>query len=84
MLHYPTFRNYTRSLVQGTAAQSLVGFPLMNANFSKAGSLLKERFGQPQKIIHTYMQSLLELPRSNNSVVSLQWFYDKMETFIRE
>ncbi|XP_060570545.1 uncharacterized protein LOC132728870 [Ruditapes philippinarum] len=75
--------NYLRSLVQGIAARCIDGFPLTNANYLKAVSLLRERFGQPQKIIHRYMQSLLELPRPSNNVVSLQCFYDKMETFIR-
>ncbi|XP_053373003.1 uncharacterized protein LOC128546473 [Mercenaria mercenaria] len=75
--------NYLKSLLQGTASRCIDGFPLTNTNYSKAVSLLRERFGKSQKIIYTYMQSLLELVKPDNSVVSLQCFYDKMETFIR-
>ncbi|XP_052771058.1 uncharacterized protein LOC128210745 [Mya arenaria] len=64
--------SYLRSLLHGSAASSIAGFPLTNANYAKAVELLKERFGQTHKIISTYMQSLLELPRPENTPHSIQ------------
>ncbi|XP_052799094.1 uncharacterized protein LOC128230690 [Mya arenaria] len=75
--------SYLRSLLHESAASSIAGFPLTNANYAKAVELLKERFGQTHKIISSYMQSLLELPRPENTPHSIQTFRDKMETFIR-
>lgn len=49
----------------------------------KAVDLLKQRFGQPHKIISIYMQSLLELPRPEKNLGSLQNFHDKLETYTR-
>ena len=56
---------------------------MSNANYARAIDLLKERFGQQQKITHAAMQALLKLPASSNDVSSLRNFYDKMETYIR-
>ena len=75
--------SYLRSLLFSEAATCIAGFQLTHANYGKAVDLLKERFGQPHKIISAYMQSLLELPRPDNSTLSLQNFHDNLETFIR-
>ena len=75
--------SYLRSLLFSEAATCIAGFQLTHANYGKAVDLLKERFGQPHKIISAYMQSLLELPRPDNSTLSLQSFHDNLETFIR-
>jgi hypothetical protein len=75
--------SYLRSLLHDDAASCIAGFPLTHVNYTKAVDLLKQRFGQPHKIISTYMQSLLELPRPENNRSSLQHFHDKLETYIR-
>ena len=45
--------------------------------------LLKERYGQPQKLIIAHMQALLDLPNPSNTLSSLQSFYDAIERRIR-
>ncbi|MCG8033931.1 MAG: DUF1759 domain-containing protein, partial [Candidatus Thiodiazotropha taylori] len=75
--------SYLKSLTQDAAARAIDGFPLTNANYTKAIELLRERFGQPHKIINAYMQALLEMPRPSKTLQSLQTFYDNLETYIR-
>ena len=59
--------NYLRTLLQGEAARAVAGFPLTDANYSHSVVILKERFGQTQKIVNTHMQSLLNLPNPRNT-----------------
>ena len=75
--------SYLRSLLHDEAASCIGGFQLTHLNYTKAIDLLRERFGQSHKISSAYMQSLLELPRPDNSTHSLQRFHDKLETFVR-
>jgi hypothetical protein len=49
----------------------------------KAIELLKQRFGQPEKIVEALMQSLIQLDPPKNTPDSLQAFYDRLETSIR-
>ena len=42
--------NYLRAQLQGDAARTIAGLPLTEANYSQSILLLKERFGQPDKI----------------------------------
>ena len=74
---------YLRSLIHGSASSPIAGFPLTNANYSNAIDLLKQRFGQPHKLRANYMQSLIDIQKPDNSVVSLRTFHDKIETCIR-
>ena len=62
--------NYLKSLLQNDALSTVSGFALTNENYSKAIDLLHQRFGQTQKITHTYMQALLDLPAPGNTVQS--------------
>ena len=74
---------YLQSQLDGDAARTIAGLPLTNANYAEAMSLLEKRFGQPHKIISSYMKALLELPKPVDTISSLQDFYDKSETYIR-
>ena len=58
--------NYLRTLLQGEAARAVPGFPLSDANYSHSVEILKERFGQTQKIVNAHMQGLLNLPTPRN------------------
>jgi len=75
--------SYLRSLIEGSAAMAIGGFPLTGRNYQNAIELLRERYGQTHKIIDNFMTLLLELPPPRNSVHSLREFHDKMETYIR-
>ena len=61
----------------------IAGFPLTNASYVEPVSLLKQRFGNPQKIVNAHMQALLDLPCPVNELSSLQYCYDSMESHIR-
>ena len=61
--------NYLRAQLTGDAARVIAGFPLSNTNYIQAVDLLKTRFGEPQNIISTHMQALLNLPRTSHQRV---------------
>ena len=75
--------NYLRAQLQGDAARTIAGLPLTEANYSHSISLLKERFGQPNKIQNAHMQAFLELPGPTNELSSLRLFYNLVEVHIR-
>ena len=66
--------SYLIPLTQDAAARAIDSFPITNVNYAKAIEVLSERFGQPHKIIHAYMQALLELPRPNIHMQSTSIF----------
>ena len=68
--------NYLRAQLQGDAARVVAGFPLTN-------SILRQRFGQPYKLVNAHMQALLNLPKPANNHSSLQTFYDTIENHVR-
>lgn len=55
------------------------GLPLTNTSYSHSVTLLRDTFGQPHKLISTYMKPLIKLPSPFNSLPSLQTFYDAVE-----
>ena len=75
--------NYLRAQLTGDAARVIAGFPVSNTNYIQDVDLLKIRFGEPQNIISTHMQALLNLPRPTSELSSLRQFYDFMETHVR-
>ena len=75
--------NYLKSLLEGEAARCIEGFALTNSNYTQALEVLRERFGQRHKIIQSYMNALMELPKPSYSVYSLRSYYDSLETYIR-
>ncbi|XP_052242090.1 uncharacterized protein LOC127852239 [Dreissena polymorpha] len=75
--------NYLKAQLEGTAAMTVEGFALTNANYTRAVELLRERYGQHCKIVHATMQALLKLSSPTSTVASLRGLYDRMETYIR-
>ena len=63
--------NYLRAQLQGDAARVVIGFPLTDVNYEQSVTLLRERFGQPYKLINAHMQALLNLANVNNTLSSL-------------
>ena len=53
--------------LQGDAARVVIGFPLNDVNYEQSVTLLRERFGQPYKLINAHMQALLNLVNVNNT-----------------
>jgi hypothetical protein len=67
----------------GEAAKTIEGLQLTNANYIEALEILKQRYGQPHKLIASYMKALWELPKPTHSIDSIRTFYDNLETHIR-
>ena len=75
--------NYLRAQLQGTALRVIAGLPLTNENYNHSVALLKERYGETHKLTDAHMQALVELKNPNNTLSSLQFFYDSIESHIR-
>ena len=46
--------NYLRAHLGGEASRAIAGFPLTSANRCQSVDLLKDKFGQPQRIINAH------------------------------
>ena len=46
----------------------VAGFPLIDANYRHFIVLLRERFGQPYKLINVHVQALLNLTNAANTL----------------
>ena len=77
--------NYLKSLVEGNAASAIDGFALTADNYESAVKVLKDRFADPQIIISSHMEELLNLPVVSdvNKVNKIRQLYDSIETHIR-
>ena len=75
--------SYLRAQLQGNALRVIAGLPLINDNYDHSVTLLKERYGEPHKLIDAHMQALIELKCRSNTLSALQVFYDSVEGHIR-
>ena len=75
--------NYLRAHLGGEASRALAGFPLTSANYRQSVDLLRDRFGQPQRIVNAHMQALINLPSPKNEIRSLREFHDAIENHVR-
>lgn len=75
--------SYLRSVLQDRAASAVDGFTLTNANYTAAVDILKSRYGRRHRIIAKHMKTLVDLPRPDNTLISLRQFTDMMEATIR-
>lgn len=76
--------SYLKAQLTGDTSRAIAGFPLSNANYEQTVKLLKERFGQPSKIISAHMQALLEIASPANQLTRLQLSYDTMENRLQD
>ena len=66
------------------ALQCIEGFPLAHDNYIEALKLLKERYGNTQLIISTYMNKLINLDKVIScDVTQLRRLYDQIENNFR-
>ena len=75
--------HYLRAQLQGDAYNVIDNLPLTDLNYEHSVALLKERFGQPYKLVDAHMNALMHLPKPVNSLTSLQNFHDKLESHMR-
>jgi len=68
--------NYLKAQLQGDAAQTISGFPLTEVNNIQSVTHLKQRFGQPEKLVKAHTHALIDLPALSNDLSSLQLFHD--------
>ena len=71
--------------MEHSAAETIEGLQLTNANYDEAIKILKDRFGNQQIIINSHMEALCNIPNvgSIDNVKMLRQLYDKVETHVR-
>ena len=70
-------RNSSTPTVDGEASRAIAGFPLTSGNYHQSVDLLRDRFGQTQRIVNAHMHALMNLPNPNNDIRSLRGFHWK-------
>ena len=72
-------------MLRGSAAATINGLSLSSANYEEAVALLKERYGDPQKIINAHMDALVNLPTVENTrdLKAVRHLYDEVEANVR-
>ena len=50
--------NYLRAHLEGEAARAIAGFPLTSVNYHQSLDVLRNRFGDQQRIVNAHMHSL--------------------------
>ena len=58
---------YLEGFLNGSALQTIDGLPLINDNYVNARDMLQKRYGNPQLIVSSRMNSLLKLPKIVNA-----------------
>ncbi|KAG1653542.1 Gypsy retrotransposon integrase-like protein 1 [Nymphon striatum] len=79
----PYDKKMFRCQLIGDAAKVIDGLPLTELNYEHALQILENRYGKKQQLVAAYMKGLWELPSPNFSIKSLQYFHDKLETYVR-
>ena len=61
------------------------GLSLTSANYQKAVEILKERYGNKQVLISSYMDVFVKLPKADNmkDIDKLRQIYNSLETSVR-
>ena len=54
---------YLKSLLAGTAANTVAGLTRTSENYKKAVEMLKDRFGNRQIIITSHLENLTKIPK---------------------
>ena len=77
--------NYLNSFLESTAAELIAGLTFTSANYEKAVTTLKRRFGNTQLIVNKHMDTLLNLPavNSRHDLRGLWQLYDTAEAHMR-
>ena len=75
--------NYLWAQLSDKATRVITGLPFTSSNYQHSVSLLKEKYGQPHKLINAHVQALLDLPNPANNLASLQLFHGKVEGHTR-
>ena len=75
---------YLKGFLNGSALQTIDGLPLVNDNYVNARDMLQKRYGNPQLIVSSRMNSLFKLPKIvNANAKDLRELYNKVVINIR-
>ena len=70
--------------LDGSAKQAVGGFPVTNEAYGEAFTLLKNRYGNSQRIILSQMNNLIKLEKVvNSNVKELRNLFDRIEGNVR-
>ena len=77
--------SYLRSFLAPVALETISGLTFSSQNYSEAIDFLKNRYGNPQTLINSYMEQFLNLKTvtKTNSVIRLRKLFNKVENRIR-
>ena len=77
--------SYLRSFLAPVALETISGLTLSSQNYSEAIDLLKNRYGNPQTLINSYMEQFvnLETVTKTNDVIRLRKLLNKVENSMR-
>ena len=77
--------NFLRSFLTDSAYSLISGLSLNSENYKEAVNVLKERFGNKQTLILSYMDSFVQLSvvKNSNDVINLRKLYGKIEISVR-
>ena len=79
------FNRNLRSYLTETTGECIKGLSLTSANYQKAVEILKERYGNKQILISSYMDVLVKLPKGDNieDTDKLRKIYNSLEMSVR-
>ena len=69
---------YLRQVMKGDAEQCLNGFSPLVENYKKAIKHVKERYGQPRKVVRHIMKSVIEMSLVSEDHKQLRTYYDNI------
>ena len=75
--------NYLRSKLNGEAKRAIQGLTLSKENYVIAIGILKERFGNQQKVIDLHYNKMINLTPATNRTSSLRILLDSMKKHLR-
>ena len=75
--------SYLQSKIVGEASGAIAGLALSNENYRLAVNLLKERYGNSQKIGDLHYSKLINIPPPKNKTNELRHFLDTIEKHLR-
>ena len=76
--------NYLQRSLRGEAQTALEGLPIRDRTYDAAVEMLKERFGNTQKIISMHMDKLVKLKScESENIVALRSIYDQINIQVR-
>ena len=75
--------NYLKAKLEDEALLSIAGLELTSANYGVALNILKERFGDQQRVIDAHYGRLMNIPAAPNQIPLVRSIFDEIEMHLR-